>query len=161
MLYYFFITCNICKDGSAEPRPKNSPPDCFCLTPFGTSFSNPSFSNHKNKSIAYAMLYYFFITCNICRDGSAKPRPKNSPLDCFCLTLFGTSFSNPSFPKHKNKSIAYAMDLFLWWAEMDSNHRTQMRTDLQSAAFSHSAIYPNVFLSKQHCYYKLFLFICQ
>ena len=29
-----------------------------------------------------------------------------------------------------------------WWAGMDSNHRTRMRTDLQSAAFSHSATYP-------------------
>lgn len=27
---------------------------------------------------------------------------------------------------------------------MDSNHRTRMRTDLQSAAFSHSATYPNI-----------------
>ena len=35
------------------------------------------------------------------------------------------------------------MVLFLWWAGMDSNHRTRMRTDLQSAAFSHSAICPN------------------
>ena len=33
---------------------------------------------------------------------------------------------------------------FLWWAGMDSNHRTQMRTDLQSAAFSHSATYPKI-----------------
>ena len=32
-----------------------------------------------------------------------------------------------------------------WWAGMDSNHRTQMRTDLQSAAFSHSATYPFMF----------------
>ena len=29
-----------------------------------------------------------------------------------------------------------------WWAGMDSNHRTHTRTDLQSAAFSHSAICP-------------------
>lgn len=33
-----------------------------------------------------------------------------------------------------------------WWAGMDSNHRTRMRTDLQSAAFSHSATYPYIFL---------------
>ena len=31
-----------------------------------------------------------------------------------------------------------------WWEEKDSNLRTRMRTDLQSAAFSHSAICPNV-----------------
>ena len=36
------------------------------------------------------------------------------------------------------------MILLLWWAGMDSNHRTRMRTDLQSAAFSHSATYPNI-----------------
>ena len=28
------------------------------------------------------------------------------------------------------------------WAEVDSNHRTLAGTDLQSVAFSHSAIYP-------------------
>ena len=38
------------------------------------------------------------------------------------------------------------MTLFLWWAGMDSNHRTRMRTDLQSAAFSHSATYPSKML---------------
>ena len=31
-----------------------------------------------------------------------------------------------------------------WWAGMDSNHRTRMRTDLQSAAFNHSATYPHL-----------------
>ena len=30
----------------------------------------------------------------------------------------------------------------MWWAGMDSNHRTLSRTDLQSAAFSRSATYP-------------------
>ena len=29
------------------------------------------------------------------------------------------------------------------WVEKDSNLRTRERTDLQSVAFSHSAIYPN------------------
>ena len=29
------------------------------------------------------------------------------------------------------------------WAEKDSNLRTRERTDLQSVAFSHSAIYPS------------------
>ena len=38
----------------------------------------------------------------------------------------------------------YSQNYTLWWAGMDSNHRTQMRTDLQSAAFSHSATYPNI-----------------
>ena len=32
--------------------------------------------------------------------------------------------------------------LLKWWAEVDSNHRTLAGTDLQSVAFSHSAIYP-------------------
>ena len=40
---------------------------------------------------------------------------------------------------YKNKT---SRNLLYWWAGMDSNHRTQMRTDLQSAAFSHSATYP-------------------
>ena len=41
---------------------------------------------------------------------------------------------------------------------MDSNHRTQMRTDLQSAAFSHSATYPFVFIV---FYYNMFFCFCQ
>ncbi len=32
--------------------------------------------------------------------------------------------------------------LCLWWAGVDSNHRTRERTDLQSVAFNHSATYP-------------------
>ena len=43
----------------------------------------------------------------------------------------------------KSKIQKCILDSF-WWTEMDSNHRTHMRTDLQSAAFSHSATYPNI-----------------
>ena len=134
-------------------------------------FYNQLFSNiilvvkYVNCQVTLLMFSFIFLLFRLCRDGSAEPRPKNSPLDCFCLTLFGTSFSNPSFPKHKNKSIAYAMDSFLWWAEMDSNHRTQMRTDLQSAAFSHSAIYPKYKISSDcsvdEIYYNVFSVFCQ
>ena len=42
------------------------------------------------------------------------------------------------------------MKFFFWWAGMDSNHRTLSRTDLQSAAFSHSATYPRI----NHLFYK-------
>ena len=44
----------------------------------------------------------------------------------------------------KEKKEIVLINYFFWWAGMDSNHRTQMRTDLQSAAFSHSATYPNI-----------------
>ncbi len=43
---------------------------------------------------------------------------------------------------------------FLWWAGMDSNHRTQKRTDLQSAAFSHFATYPNIKIKFKWCSLK-------
>ena len=33
--------------------------------------------------------------------GIGKPRPKNSLLDCFCLIIFGTSFSNPPIKTKK------------------------------------------------------------
>ena len=33
-------------------------------------------------------------------------------------------------------------ELFLWWGEMDSNHRSRSTTDLQSAPFGHSGISP-------------------
>ena len=42
-----------------------------------------------------------------------------------------------------NKKEKTSLTCF-WWAGMDSNHRTHTRTDLQSAAFSHSATYPNI-----------------
>ena len=53
-----------------------------------------------------------------------------------------------------------------WWAGKDSNLRTQMRTDLQSAAFSHSATYPYLILEMccrriDKSYYKLFMNFCQ
>lgn len=45
-------------------------------------------------------------------EGFDKPRPKNSPLDYFCLISFGTSFSNPPILFSSNKAIAFAMALF-------------------------------------------------
>mgnify|MGYP000359050504 CR=1 FL=1 len=56
-------------------------------------------------------------------------------------------FSDPPFRIHffmrnKKSNILFRILLNSWWAEMDSNHRTLTRTDLQSAAFSHSAICP-------------------
>ena len=45
---------------------------------------------------------------------------------------------SPKKPVKENSQAS----LLYWWAGMDSNHRTHMRTDLQSAAFSHSATYP-------------------
>ena len=81
-----------------------------------------------------------------------KPRQKNSPLDYF-YPRFGwlqTSSKLGSFLFESiiniRKSIAFAM--LFWWAGMDSNHRTRMRTDLQSAAFSHSATYPYLVIKK-------------
>ena len=46
---------------------------------------------------------------------------------------------------------------------MDSNHRTQMRTDLQSAAFSHSATYPcaKMLLCLALCHYTIRNKTCQ
>ena len=46
------------------------------------------------------------------------------------------------------KTVSIFQDAVFWWAEMDSNHRTLTRTDLQSAAFSHSAICPFSHLKK-------------
>ena len=46
-----------------------------------------------------------------------------------------------------NKKEKTSLTCF-WWAGMDSNHRTHTRTDLQSAAFSHSATYPYIAIKK-------------
>ena len=48
-------------------------------------------------------------------------------------------FSDPPFRIHffmrnKKSNILFRILLNSWWAEMDSNHRTLTRTDLQSAA---------------------------
>ena len=52
------------------------------------------------------------------------------------------TYEHPEVIKTK---IEYYKNTLLWWAGMDSNHRTQMRLDLQSSAFSHSATYPKIF----------------
>ena len=45
---------------------------------------------------------------------------------------------------------------------MDSNHRTHMRTDLQSAAFSHSAICPKIICTfSMLSYYTIRFSLCQ
>ena len=65
-----------------------------------------------------------------------------------------------TLPQNINKKIkptnSKELSWFLcWWAEKDSNLRTRMRTDLQSAAFSRSAICP------EQKYYKIINAICQ
>ena len=72
------------------------------------------------------------------RDGFDKPRRENRPQDAFLILLFESIF----FMRNKKSNILFRILLNSWWAEMDSNHRTLTRTDLQSAAFSHSAICP-------------------
>ena len=46
------------------------------------------------------------------RVGPGKPRPKNSPPDFFCLTMFGTSFSSPYYFKCKMKEAHFSMNFF-------------------------------------------------
>ena len=53
-----------------------------------------------------------------------------------------------------------------WWREKDSNLRTHKRADLQSAAFNHSAIPPQIlkiqladYLIEKHLVIKQFLII--
>ena len=80
---------------------------------------------------------------------SASRVGKTIQRDCFNLHanlpagIF--AFGNLLFESIIITKIAVTLlRLFLWWAGMDSNHRTRMRTDLQSAAFSHSATYPYI-----------------
>ena len=116
-----------------KPRQKNSPLDYF-YPRFGWlqtssklgSFLFESIINIR-KSIAFAMLFWW---AGMDHD---KPRQKNSPLDYF-YPRFGwlqTSSKLGSFLFESiiniRKSIAFAM--LFWWAGMDSNHRTRMRTD--------------------------------
>ena len=56
----------------------------------------------------FTINYSFFVINCDCKvahlvhpEGFGEPRPKNSPQDCFCLILFGTSFSIPSFKTPK------------------------------------------------------------
>ena len=43
------------------------------------------------------------------------------------------------------RKILHKGSFYIKWAEVDSNHRRLASTDLQSVAFSHSAIYPFIF----------------
>ena len=72
------------------------------------------------------------------QEGFGEPRRENRPQDAFLILLFESIF----FMRNKKSNILFRILLNSWWAEMDSNHRTLTRTDLQSAAFSHSAICP-------------------
>ena len=71
-------------------------------------------------------------------DGNFATKKYHSFQNDICISLFYKKF----------EQIRY------WWAGMDSNHRTRMRTDLQSAAFSHSATYPNIKLKNKWCALK-------
>ena len=54
----------------------------------------------------------------------------------------------PNIFKVKREYHKGILFLLKWWAEVDSNHRTLAGTDLQSVAFSHSAIYPYLVIKK-------------
>ncbi len=51
----------------------------------------------------------------------------------------------PSRPAWKAGALplSYTRIFFFWWKGVDSNHRTQKRADLQSAAINHSATFPH------------------
>ena len=72
------------------------------------------------------------------------------------MFIFSYVFDFPFKSKNEQPFYYGCSHLFCiyttWWAGMDSNHRTQMRTDLQSAAFSHSATYP--YIKKNWCSLK-------
>ena len=52
-----------------------------------------------------------------------------------------------TFLINKKEVRTKVQPLFIWWAGVDSNHRTLAGTDLQSVAFSHSATYPYLIVS--------------
>ena len=73
-------------------------------------------------------------------DGFARVRaghgPENMPPACFLGRPFRIHFpKEKSEPRHK----AY---LGFWWGKVDSNHRSDHATDLQSAPIGHSGIPP-------------------
>lgn len=53
----------------------------------------------------------------------------------------GTLGVEPSFSDFQSAALTTSAKIPKW-AEIDSNYRTPKRTDLQSAAFNHFAIYP-------------------
>ena len=59
----------------------------------------------------------------------------------FFLRVNGVIFT-PEFLFFKFNQAQGMLKFKKIWAEVDSNHRTLAGTDLQSVAFSHSAIYP-------------------
>jgi hypothetical protein len=56
-------------------------------------------------------------------------------------TTFGKVFQS-SNETGLQRTYRFAKARRVMWAELDSNQRTRERTDLQSVAFSHSAICP-------------------
>ncbi len=71
----------VCPEGFGEPRPKNSPLDCFCLH-FVTA---RPFRIHLDIFTFHSYLLTLALASLVCPEGFGEPRPKNSPLDCFCL----------------------------------------------------------------------------
>ena len=118
------------------PRPKNSPPGCFCpagrKAP-GTGCSHPTsnFTTLCKKKTASAFLH----ADGFWRRWWVLPRPKNSPPGCFCPAgrkAPGTGCSHPTsnfttLCKKKTASAFLHADGFWrrWW---DSNPRARLRT---------------------------------
>ena len=118
------------------PRPKNSPLGCFCpagrKAP-GTGCSHPTsnFTTLCKKKTASAFLH----ADGFWRRWWVLPRPKNSPLGCFCPAgrkAPGTGCSHPTsnfttLCKKKTASAFLHADGFWrrWW---DSNPRARLRT---------------------------------
>ncbi len=44
----------------------------------------------------------------------------------------------------KDKKITVSQETVIWWAGVDSDHRSQVTTDLQSVPFGRSGTYPYI-----------------
>ena len=108
-------------------------------TLFESSFSNPFFYEKQKSNILFRILLNSWWQRWIRQAASGKPSTGR---------FFDPPFRIHFFMRNKKSNILFRILLNSWWAEMDSNHRTLTRTDLQSAAFSHSAICPFSHLKK-------------
>ena len=127
---------------SRSPRPKNSPPDCFCpVTRWArasesTFFSPPSKAKRTSDWMSFCLVGEGAVNKQVACNLLSRSRPTANTAEVHALkTVHRTVFAPlhdghglpnpPSFP-HQAKQKGHPIGCpFAWWGKVDSDHRSQ------------------------------------
>ena len=144
---------------SSLPRKRSTPElhqQCYTGAPPQTPPLRPAISAglatatyHICGTCPHGLRYRLMATgsCPKRAEDEVRTRdPQLGRLMLYRLSYFRDNNSIHFYKKSGNAAIAimsqHFRPIYIWWGEMDSNHRRRAPADLQSAPFGHSGISP-------------------